>query len=78
MRSTNNMKKYYIELATNSGDIILQSKWYDTEQEALKWAEDIHYIGWVSAVLCLMSSIWDTEEDMYTDIIQEKVIKGGY
>lgn len=37
------MKKYYIELATNSGDIILQSKWYETEQEALKQAEDIHY-----------------------------------
>lgn len=72
------MKKYYIELATNSGDIILQSKWYETEQEALKWAEDIHYIGWVSAVLCLMSSEWDTKEDTYTDIIQEKVIKGGY
>lgn len=72
------MKKYYIELAANSGDIIFQSKWYETEQEALKWAEDIDYIGWVSAVLCLMSSIWDTEEDTYTDIIQEKVIKGGY
>jgi hypothetical protein len=72
------MKKYYIELATDSGDIILQSKWYETEQEALKWAEDIHYIGWASAVLCLMSSVWDTEEDTYTDIIQEKVIKGGY
>jgi hypothetical protein len=25
-----------------------------------------------------MSSVWDTEEDTYTDIIQEKVIKGGY
>ena len=72
------MKKYYIELATNSGDIILQSKWYETEQEALKWAEDIHYIGLVSDVLCLMSSIWDTKEDTYTDIIQKKVIKGGY
>lgn len=72
------MKKYYIELATNSGDIILQSKWYETEQEALKWAGDIHYIGWVSAVLCLMSSVWDVGEDTYTDIIQEKVIKGGY
>lgn len=72
------MKQYYIELATNSGDIILQSKWYKTEQEALKWAEDIQYIGWTSAVLCLMSSVWDVEEDTYTDIIQEKVIKGGY
>jgi hypothetical protein len=72
------MKQYYIELATNSGDIILQSKWYETEQEALKWAEDIQYIGWASAVLCLMSSVWDVEEDTYTDIIQEKVIKGGY
>lgn len=72
------MKKYYIELATDSGGIILQSKWYETEQEALRWAEDIHYIEWISAVLCLMSSIWDTKEDTYTDIIQEKVIKGGY
>lgn len=72
------MKKYYIELATNSGDIILQSKWHETERDALKWAEDIHYIGWTSAVLCLMSSVWDIEEDTYTDIIQEKVIKGGY
>lgn len=72
------MKKYYIELTTESGDIILQSKWYETEQEALKWAEDIHYIKWASGVLCLMSSVWDIGEDMYTDIIQEKVIKGGY
>lgn len=66
------MKKYYIELATDSGDIILQSKWYETEQEALKWAEDIHY---VRLVLCLMSSVWNVKEDMYTEIIQEKVIK---
>ena len=57
---------------------MLQSKWYETEQEALKWAEDIHYIRWVSTVLRLMSSIWDVEEDTYTDIVQEKVIKGGY
>lgn len=72
------MKKYYIELATNSGDIILQSKWYETKQEALKWAEDIDYIGYIYTVLCLMSSEWDTEEDVYTDIIQEEIIKGGY
>jgi hypothetical protein len=72
------MKKYYIELATNSGDVILQSKWYDTKEEAIAWAENIEYIGWVSAILCLMSSEWDTEEDTYIDIIQEKVIKGGY
>lgn len=72
------MKKYYIELATNSGDVILQSKWYNTKEEAIDWAENIDYIGWASSILCLMSSEWDTEEDTYTDIIQEKIIKGGY
>lgn len=72
------MKKYYIELATNSGDVILQSKWYDTKEEAIAWAENVEYIGWISAILCLMSSEWDTEEDTYIDIIQEKVIRGGY
>ena len=72
------MKKYYIELATNSGDVILQSKWYDTKEEAIAWAENVEYIGWSSDILCLMSSEWDTEEDTYIDIIQEKVIKGGY
>lgn len=72
------MKKYYIELATNSGDIILQSKWYNTREEAMDWAKSIDYIGWISAILCLMSSIWDVEEDTYIDIIQEEIIKGGY
>lgn len=72
------MKKYYIELATNSGDVILQSKWYNTKEEAIAWAENVEYIGWSSVILCLMSSEWDIEEDIYIDIIQEKVIKGGY
>ena len=72
------MKKYYIELAAKSGDIILQSKWYDTEREAINWAENVDFIELTSVVLCLMSSEWDTEEDTYIDIIQEKIIKGGY
>ena len=72
------MKKYYIELATNSGEVVFQSKWYETEQEAIKWSEDIDYIGYKYIVLCLMSSVWDEEADTYTDIIQEKIIKGGY
>ena len=71
------MKRYYIELATNSGDIILQSRWYSTREEAIDWAESVDYIGWSSVILCLMSSIWDIEEDTYTDIIQEEIIKGG-
>lgn len=72
------MKKYYIELATNFGDVILQSKWYDTREEAIAWAENVEYMGRSYDILCLMSSEWDTEEDTYIDIIQEKVIKGGY
>ena len=71
------MKRYYIELATNSGDIILQGRWYSTREEAIDWAESVDYIGWSSVILCLMSSIWDIEEDTYTDIIQEEIIKGG-
>lgn len=72
------MKKYYIELATKSGDIVLQSKWYNTREEAVNWAKSVDYIGSASVILCLMSSEWDTEEDVYTDIIQEEIIKGGY
>ena len=37
------MKKYYIELATNSGDIILQSKWYEYTIEYFKVIQKKYY-----------------------------------
>lgn len=71
------MKKYYIELASDYNIVLAQSKWYNTEEEALEFAQHIDFIH-ARSTLYLMSSVWDENEDKYTDIIQERIIKGGY
>lgn len=71
------MKKYYIELyCLNSSNYIMQSKWYDTEEEALKCASVVDYLN-PGFVLALMASKWDEENDTYTDIIMVREIKRG-
>ena len=70
-----NMRKYYIEVVwhNNKDSYILQSKWFDTEEQALKWAKGIDYIVEYIDVY-LMSSEWNNETDTYIDIEQERKI----
>ena len=65
------MKKFYIEIVYchNSDNYVMQSKWFDTEEQALKWYSDIEYVH-ENYNTYLMSSIFD--ENGYTDIYQER------
>ena len=38
------MKKYYVEIAKTDSDYILQSDWFDTEEEALEFARKITFV----------------------------------
>ena len=69
------MKKYYIEVVwhNNSENYILQSKWFDTEEQALEWAKGIDYVVEYIDVY-LMSSEWDVEHNTYIDIEQERKV----
>ena len=70
------MKKYYIEVVwhNNSENYMLQSKWFDTEEQALEWAYNIDYVVEYIDVY-LMSSVWDVEKDIYEDIVTERQVK---
>lgn len=70
-----NMRKYYIEVVwhNNKDNYILQSKWFDTEEQALEWAKGIDYVVEYIDVY-LMSSEWNNETDTYIDIEQERKI----
>ena len=61
------MKKYYIEISENEG-YILQSQWFDTEEQAIEWSKAITYLDTLYYGMWLMSSEWDEENDTYTDI----------
>ena len=69
------MKKYYIEVVwhNNNENYMLQSKWFNTEEEALEWANNIDYVVEYIDVY-LMSSVWDVEKDYYEDIVVERKI----
>lgn len=71
------VKKYYIEMywhPSNGEDYVLQSQWFDAEEEAIQWATQI---SWVSENfdVCLMSAEWDIDDGTYGDIIQERVLE---
>lgn len=67
------MKKYYIELWDENGFVyIAQSKWYDTKEQALAFAEQIEFCR---VKISLMSTVWDYETGNYADIIQEEILK---
>ena len=71
------MKKYYIEMywhPSSGENYVLQSKWFDTEEQAIHWAAQI---DWVSENfdLYLMSAEWNTDGDYYEDIIQERLLE---
>lgn len=67
-------QKYYAELiddneaSTNeySNNYLLQSRWFDTEQEVLEWVKSIDYIDWDFRWL-MMSAYFDEAGD-YGDI----------
>lgn len=64
------MGKWYIEITENTGiNPILQSDWFDTETEAIEWAEKIVFFNMQSDYqVWLMYSDWDKEDDTYIDI----------
>jgi hypothetical protein len=61
------MKKYYVEIwhieEEYDSPYILQSKWYDTEEEALEFAKQIEYLD-ASFVKDLMSADFDDAGEM--------------
>lgn len=67
------MTKYYIEFKhIRSTDLLydMQSKWFDTEEQAIEWFKGFSYVS--NTNVYLMSTEWDTEEDTFTDIKFEK------
>jgi hypothetical protein len=69
------MKKYYIEFVFEGNDYInhydLQSKWFDTEEQAIEWTKTFDYVS-ENVVMYLMSALWDEVEGFYGDIKQER------
>ena len=71
------MKKYYIEMCwhpSNDENYVLQSQWFDTEEQAIEWASKINWVS-ENFDIYLMSSEWDTDNDNYIDIIQERLLE---
>lgn len=70
------MKKYYIEITDlDSGDYIVQSEFFDSEEQAVKWAEKIEYIR-EQYVIDLMCCEW-YEDDHYGDIDFVRTLRKG-
>lgn len=67
-------QKYYAELIDDNeatrneytNNYLLQSKWFDTEQEVFDWIKTIDYIDWDFKWL-MMSAYFD-EEGVFGDI----------
>ena len=59
------MKKFYIEIAycNNSDNYVMQSKWFDTEEQALEWLNTT--IDYCDLIICLMSAVFDNESEEY-------------
>ena len=62
--------QYYVEIVDKeSGDYILQSRWFDNQEDAEQWAFDsFDYIRHSAVDLDLMKAEWDDEEGIYEDI----------
>lgn len=58
------MKKYYIEMVDMNGinPYEVQSRWFDTEEQALEWTKTIDYCG---LTMCLMSAVFDKDTGEY-------------
>lgn len=62
--------QYYVEFVDReSGDYVLQSKWFDTQEEAIKWVyNSFDYIRDSSIDMDLMKAKWDDKEGVHQDI----------
>lgn len=74
-------QKYYAELIDDneasrneySNNFLVQSRWFDTEEEVLEWVKTIDYIDWDFRWL-MMSAYFDGE-DIFNDIFYMYDIK---
>lgn len=68
------MKKFYIEIVDLiSDDYVLQSKWHNTENQAIEWAKGIDYMDRMHTIN-LLSADWNEEEEIYGDIYLERCL----
>lgn len=67
-------KKYYLEfvIRKTSNSYDLQSKWFDSEEEALKWLNDSFDYTSMQVEVWLMSAEWFEDLSTYGDIEQER------
>lgn len=61
--------KYYIEVCDLESpcEYIMQSRFFDTEKQALKWARSISYLSSRYSA-SLMTAGWDDENETHGDI----------
>ncbi len=73
------MKKYYIEIVNvETDEYIIQTKWFDTEEEAINFMkENFDFIDRGTYALDLMSAVFD-KEGVYGDIKFERRLYGGF
>lgn len=73
------MKKYYIEIVNvETDDYIIQTKWFETEEEAINFMkENFDFIDTGTYAIDLMSAVFDTEH-VYSDIKFERRLYGGF
>lgn len=73
------MKKYYIEIVNvETDEYIIQSKWFETEEEAINFMkENFDFIDTGTYAIDLMSAVFD-ENDIYRDIKFERRLDGGF
>ena len=69
------MKKYYVEVASESYGCILQSRWFKTRRAAIEWAKGISYLcsRHKETNIYLMCAVF--HGDQYENIYQEESIK---
>lgn len=67
-------KKYYLEFVIHKtfNNYDMQSKWFDTEEEALKWLNDSFDYTSMQVEVWLMSAEWLGDLTTYGDIKQER------
>lgn len=68
--------QYYVEIVDKeSGDYILQSRWFDNQEDAEQWAFDsFDYIRNSAVDLDLMKAEWNDKEGIYEDIYFVKAL----
>ena len=73
--------KYYVEFTDDNlgitNNYVMQSKWFDTEEEARKWFTNLSRdLDFNQLKVSLMKAEWD--EDEYFDIYQVEVLHNVY